>query len=83
MAKPSTTAELEKIVAEAVANAHHFTCTIQIDRRYQTFRFPTLAEARAYKPALESAAANGKHAMVYAVGQNLMTHFVPDSFIAA
>lgn len=80
MAKPSTETELAEIVARAVADAHHFSCTIQRGSGYQTYRFPTLAEARAYKPTLQAAAANGKLAMVYAITRTGMTHFVPDSF---
>lgn len=73
--------ETERNLA-AVANAHHFTCTIfRGHDGYQTARFDTLAEARAYRPTLETEAANHRKAMIYAVTNTGMTHFVPDDLI--
>lgn len=63
----------------AIADAHHFTCTIfRGHAGYQTARFDTLAGARAHGPILEAEAANHRKAMVYAVTNAGMTHFIPD-----
>ena len=67
------------ILRQALADAHHFTCTILLNRRFKTYRFDTLAEARAYKPKLATEAANNRKAMVYAVTRAGTTHFIPDS----
>jgi hypothetical protein len=77
---PSKRSTLDVETALAVANAHHFTCTIFKDRRYVTWREKTLVEVRALRPALEAEANNCRRAMIYAVTPDGCTHFVPDTF---
>jgi hypothetical protein len=64
----------------AIARAEKFSCTILSDRRYVTFYFPTVAEARAFRPKLEAAVSNHRKAIVYACTPDGLTFFVPDNF---
>jgi hypothetical protein len=83
MAKANKTrAILDDIAARAVAEAHHFSCTIFWDRRYVTRRFDSLIEARQHAPLLEAEASNHRKALVYAISPGGLTHLIPDSFRA-
>jgi hypothetical protein len=64
---------------EAMLRASHFTSTIQKDRRYITFEWPTLREARAAARMMPAAFQVNRGAIVYAVTPEKMTFMVPSN----
>lgn len=72
--------DMDQRLADALARAHHFTTTIKFETAYRTWRFATLAEARAAQPEMEQLANNHRKALVYCVTIDAMTHLVPDSY---